>query len=151
MITFSVEDWNDCKDDLYSLSPMHYNEIALDKDKVPLDPDFSTYQFYSDNGMLHIVVVRKDGAIIGYNIFIVRHHLHYKSTLCGFGDIFFIKPEERKGSIGIKLIKETERTLKQRGVKKLFTGVKKHYDISKVFEHLGWKASEVQFIKWIGE
>lgn len=151
MITYQVEDYNDCKDECEVLHPAHYDEIATDKEVIPLDKNEIEYQMLADHGQLHVVTARKDGTLIGYHYTIVRPHLHYKSTLMGFTDMYFIIPAERKGWIGVKMFKEVERSLARRGVVKLFTATKVYLDLSSMFLYMGYRKQEVVFSKILKE
>lgn len=121
----------------------------MNKDKIKLDPDFKSYEEYERTGALHIVVMRDNGVLAGYHISIIRFHLHYKTSLNAFTDVYFISKNHRKGLAGIKLFKEVEKTLKARGVEKIFTGTKKHLDMSKLLEYLGYTSTETLFTKML--
>ncbi len=147
MITFSVESWFEVVEEMKPLWPAHWEEVAMNKDEIKLNPDFKTYEQYQTDGALHIVVMRENGALVGYHISIVRPHLHYLQSLSAFTDVYYVSPKHRKGLAGIRLFQEVEKSLKARGVQKIFTGTKKHLDMSKLFEYLGYKSTETLFTK----
>ncbi len=147
MISYQTEHYNDCIKEIDALLYAHWQEVALNHDDVPLDKDEASYQKLADDGQLNIVTVRNDGRLIGYHASIVKTHLHYKSTLHAFVDVYYLMPEYRRGGIGIQLIKEAELSLANRGVVKVFTGTKKHLDMSKLFLRLGWHETETVFSK----
>lgn len=149
MITYQREEWQDCLAEMEQLWPLHWEEVAADKDVIPLEPNYEMYDWIDQNGQLHVVTVRCDGKLIGYHTSIVRPHLHYKSSLSAFTDMYFIHPDYRKGMVGVKLFKEVEKSLKQRGVQKMFTGTKLSLDMGRLFEHLGWKETERLYTKVI--
>ncbi len=151
MVTYQVEGWFDVKDEMSHLWPLHWQEVALNRDKIPLEPDFDSYAAYANSGMLHIVVARKDGEIIGYHFSVVRPHLHYKNSLSAFTDIYFIAPAHRTGRTPMRLFEHVEKTLKARGVKKLFTGTKLSLNAGPLFEHMGWTPTETLYTKYIGD
>lgn len=157
MITYLVEPWSLIRSEIIPLWEKHYDELVHDKDRIPLAPDFRKYQEYATAGALHIVTARKQGQLIGYVFAIVTPHLHYATTLCGFWDLYYVLPEHRKGEglslakhPGKMLFQEAERTLKARGVLKMFSGTKLWRDASCIFEYLGWVETERLFTKWIG-
>lgn len=150
MITFAVEDWFSVKAETAHLWEAHWNEVAMNRDKIKLDPDFDTYDFMANKGLLHIVVARKDGEVIGYHYTIVKGHLHYKDSLSGFTDIYFLSPEHRTGRTPLRLFQFVEESLKKRGVEKLFTGTKLSLDAGRLFEHMGWTETERLYTKYIG-
>lgn len=151
MITFMVEPWSSVWPELQPHWNAHWEEVAVNKDKFGLDIDFEAYADYERRGCLHVVVARDAGKVIGYHLSIVRPHLHYKQTLNAFTDVYYIAPPYRKGSVGIKLFREVEKTLKARGVVKMFTGTKLSLDRGRIFEHLGWSETERLYTKWIGD
>jgi len=150
MITFAVEDWFAVKDEMSHLWPDHWQEVAVNKDAIQLDPDFDTYATFANSGMLHIVVARKEGEIVGYHFSVVRPHLHYRRSLSAFTDIYYIAPAHRTGRTPLRLFQFVEQTLKARGVQKMFTGTKLSLDAGPLFEHMGWTETERLFVKMIG-
>ena len=146
-ISFQVEPYASCRGDIEPHLPSHFKEIALNQEAVPLDVDWHTYNEMADKGALHIVTARKSGALVGYIVGFVRTHPHYKSTLHTFTDIFWLHPDCRKGMTGVKLFREYERSLKARGVVKVFIASKCHLDMSPIFERLGWHRTEVVYSK----
>lgn len=151
MITYQVEKWKDALPEMEPILIKHWREIALGHDKVPLDIARDRYQALCDSGILHVVTARDDGVMIGYHVALITPHLHYNSTIHGMTDVYFILPEYRKGFVGIKLFKFVEKDMKERGVKKIFTGTKKHLDMGRVLEHLGYTATETTYTKFIGD
>lgn len=133
------------------LWPAHWEEIAINRDTIKLAPDYQSYEAFDDSGALHIVTAREGGKIAGYHISIVKTHLHYKNDLHGFTDVYYISPEYRQGWVGIKLFKYVEKTLKARGVKKLFTGTKLHLDMGPLFERMGWHETERLYTKVLND
>jgi GNAT superfamily N-acetyltransferase len=130
-----------------ALWPAHWQEVAIDHETIKLAPDYKQYEAFADSGALHIVTAREAGKIVGYHISIVRPHLHYKNDLHGFTDVYYISPAFRQGWVGVKLFKYVEKTLKARGVKKIFSGTKLHLDMGPIFERMGWRETERLFSK----
>lgn len=151
MKTYQAEAWAAFREDVRVLLPQHWEEIALDRAKVPLDVDWPRYDALAAAGALHCVTAREDGRLIGYHVAIVSGHLHYASTLHGFTDVYFLLPEARAGRTGLRLFQEVERQMRALGVKKLFTGTKLHLDQSRLLEHLGYRRTEYLYTKLIGE
>jgi GNAT superfamily N-acetyltransferase len=85
--------------------------------------------------------------VIGYVIFMVQPHLHYKTCLTAFEDIYYLKPEYRKGRTGIRMFKYAEEVLKSVGVNRIIMHTKVHLDNSRLFEYLGYKNSDKLFTK----
>lgn len=142
MITFQQETFDDVYEPLQALFPLHWEELALDKDIIPLDPDYDVYRQAEKAGQLLVITCRKEGEIIGYFVGFVRTDLHYKTCLTCRMDIFFIHPDHRKSSLGIKLFTELKNVCQQRGVRRIVLGSKCHKDASILFERLGYTEIE---------
>lgn len=145
-----VEPWSQCFTEMSALWDEHWEEVAIDRDVIKLDPDLAQYAELERSGSLHVVVAREAGQIVGYHISIVRPHLHYRTSLSAFTDVYFLRKSHRQGMTGVRLIKEAEATLAARGVQKMFTGTKLHLDMGPIFERLGWTPTETCFTKVIG-
>lgn len=151
MRTVQLESFTDRLEELKTLLPLHYEELALNKDKVPLVPQYDIYLARDQRGELVFLTMRENGQLIGYFIGFVAPGLHYKTCLTCTMDIFYIHPDKRNGRAGIMLFKAVEEELKRRGVMRWFVGSKVHKDASVLFERLGFNRVEVYYSKWIGE
>lgn len=146
-VTYHTEAWEDCVDDIARHWARHWQEVALHQDAVPLDPDFDEYRRLAEAGQLHVTVARKRGACVGYAVVVVRRHLHYRTSLTGFFDLYYVAPEFRRGWTGVNLFRAVERVMRARGVERLFTGTKVSLDMSRLFERLGYEPSERLHVK----
>jgi GNAT superfamily N-acetyltransferase len=128
------------------LFPLHYEELCVTKD-FPLTPDYDAYKRLADAGMLRCVTVRANEEMIGYAIYIVQPHMHYMTCKTAFEDIYYIRPDFRKGRVGIRLFKYAEDVLKGIGVNRIIMHTKIHMDNSKLFEYLGYKLTDKIYTK----
>lgn len=144
-ISYQVEEYEDVTDEIDRYLPDHWLEIAINHDEIPLDKDQARYRILAAEGSLHILTARKSGELVGYIAGIISSHLHYKSSLHCFTDVFWIRPDCRKGRIGVELFRKYRESLKARGVKKAFIASKVHLDLSLIFERLGWTRTEVVY------
>lgn len=152
MITCHVESFTDRVEELKQIIPMHYEELALNKDKVPLSPQWEVYKQRDAAGQCLFMVMREAGEMIGYFIGFISPGLHYSTCLTCTMDIFYIRPDKRgSGLPGIKLFKAVEAELKRRGVDRWFVGSKTKADASALFERLKFDRVEVYYSKWIGD
>lgn len=140
-----------CVGEMSGLWELHWQEIALDRQKVKLEPDVHTFEVLESLGQLVIVTVRDDGKLVGYHVSLVRSHLHYKSSLTAYVDMYFLHPDYRGGMAGYKMFKFVESALKLRGVERIYSGTKLHKDMGRLFDRLGYKETERLFVKWIGD
>lgn len=150
-VTYQVEDWFSCRPEMEWLLPIHWQEIANDKDKIKLNPWWEAYEEMARNGQLQIVTVRTDEKIVGYHWSIIRPHLHYRDSLTAYTDIYYLHPAYRKGMNGMKLFKFAEACWRKRGVQKAYTASKFKLDMSRIFERLGWHRAEACYTKFIGD
>jgi GNAT superfamily N-acetyltransferase len=151
MITCAVEPFPPFLEEVKPVFPIHWEELALNKDKVALDPQYPIYLDKDRQGQILLVVVRDAGKLIGYFVGFVSLHLHYKSYLtCGM-DIFYILPEHRGSNAGFQLFKAVQAECKRRGVQSLIVGSKLHKDASWLFEKLGYTEVERYYQCWTGD
>jgi GNAT superfamily N-acetyltransferase len=136
----------DFLDELEPLFPEHYEELCVTKD-FPLEPDYEAYRTLGRAGMLRCITCRADGILIGYIVFIVQPHLHYKSCKTAFEDIYYVKKEFRRGRIGIRLFQYAEKVLQQFGVNRVIVHTKVHLDNSRLLEYLGYKHTDKLYTK----
>lgn len=152
MITCAVESFTDRIDELKQIIPMHYEELALNKDKVPLSPQWDIYKARDALGEVIFVVMREKGEMIGYFIGFIAPGLHYSTCLTCIMDIFYIRPDKRGAALpGVRLFRAVEDELKRRGVDRWFVGSKTKADASALFEFLKFEKVETFYSKWIGD
>jgi len=147
-LSFHVEDVDTFARDGAEIFPRHFNELSLNRDKIPFGLDFDLYRHVEQQKMLHILTARLDGKIIGYVLsLVVTHHPHNKDAgPYSTTDMFYVLPEHRNGT-GVKLLMENERRLKALGVKRMAISTKlkdAHLDL---FSKLGFEATDLVFHK----
>jgi GNAT superfamily N-acetyltransferase len=152
VITFSTEPWNEIKHEILPLWHAHWLEVAdpLDRERIPLDPDWDEYQASADRGILHITAARQGGVLVGYAFVFVKRGLHYKSTLMANFDLYWVDPKARGAMVGVRLFREVERAMRSRGVVKMRSARKFWLDTGPVFARCGWVDDEIGSSKWIG-
>jgi len=150
-ITAQAESFMTVRPELERLFPKHWEELALDKDKVPLDVDWPRYAQLERAGILLFITLRQNGRLVGYYMGFVMPHLHYKSTTTLAMDIYWTHPDIRGGFAGRRLLRKVEEEARARGVKRMFAVSKDHKDSSRLFNALGFKPIETVHSKWIGD
>lgn len=151
IVTFHVESMRGIHHEMEPLLRAHWEEIALDHHEVPLDPDWARYFELDDKGALSVVTARCEGKLVGYHIAMITPHLHYRGTLHGITDVYYLAPEHRRGFTGIRMFKAVNDEMKRRGVVKLVTATKMHHDMGRIFERLGYRATERTYTKIVGD
>lgn len=152
MLTVAIESLTEGLEEIKALLPIHWQELALNKDKVPLDPQYEEYKKRDSLGMVIYATLRERGELRGYFVGFVAPGLHYRTCLTCHMDIFYVHPEHRNGRGGYKLYKEVEKELKRRGVARIFVGFKIHMpDAKRLYEMLGYEPCEETYTKYIGK
>jgi GNAT superfamily N-acetyltransferase len=131
------------------LFPLHYEELCVTKE-FPLDPDLEAYKALATAKMLRTITCRADGELIGYIVFTINRHMHYRTCITAFEDLYFVRKDYRKGRVGIRLFQYAEKVLKQFGVNRIVLHTKVHLDNSKLFEYLDYKWTDKVFTKILG-
>jgi len=147
VITFQVEKLADVKDEVLPLLRLHWDEIALNKDTVPLDIDWEMYQRIEGAGGFCAVTMRDDGVLGGYAAYCIGGSLHYRSLKIAESDIFYIHPDHRRGLLAVSLFREAEKTVKALGCNKIVNKVKLHFDVGPLFERMGYAPIERLYAK----
>lgn len=137
--------------DIKPLLDKHWSEIALNQDKIKLNPDWGVYNQLEQAGKLKIFTARDDGKLVGYFVVIVDRHIHYKDHLFANNDILFVDKKYRKGFTGIKLVKFAEKCLKEDGVSVLTINTKVHQPFDKMLTFLKFNKIERIYSKYIGQ
>lgn len=148
-LSMQVENFRDVIEEAKPLLQRHWEEIAHDKELVPLDPDWQRYALMEAMGQLSVVTVRVGGKMVGYCCMFVAPGMHYRSTLEARMDIFWIAPEYRGRYGGVRLFRAVERELKRRGVKRIYVGSKLVHDSSRLFQAMGYTPVEAWFTKMV--
>ena len=150
MITWCVESLMERLEEMKPLFPEHWAELALNQDKVPLDPQYDIYLERDRRGEVLFIAGRSHGGLVGYFVGFVAPWLHYKTCLTLTMDIFWVHPEYR-GRSGIALFRAVQAEAKRRGVQRMFVGSKCHKDASWLFEKLGYQEVERYYSLWLGD
>lgn len=160
MITAHVERLQDTMEELKPYFDPHWQELALDQGKVPLDPQYENYLARESIGEVLLVVLRETGKVIAYFVGFVAPGMHYRTCLTLTMDIFWLHPDYRDGDslekleahmLALQLFETVRDEAKRRGVRRWFLGSKLHADASRVFEDLGLVECERYYTQWLGE
>lgn len=151
MITCHVESFEQQLEELQVLLPLHYRELALNQDKVPLSPQYHVYIERERAGGLLFVTLRDAGELVGYFIGFIAPGLHYSTCLTCTMDIFYVRQDKRVGSAGVRMFRFVEAELRRRGVHRWFMGSKLNADASPLFKRIGATPVETYYSKWLGE
>jgi hypothetical protein len=146
MITYKVDDWMENLPKFKAIIGHHYEEVETLKD-FGLDIDYDTYESLNNSKKLVFITAKEGNELVGYIVFFVTPHLHYKNCLTAHEDLYYLKPEYRKGFNGIKMFKFAQDYLKDIGVDLVLYATKVGYDNSSIFKYLGCQPLDKVFTK----
>jgi GNAT superfamily N-acetyltransferase len=144
-ITFRVETWSDLERDGQAIFRVHFDELALHKEAMPMGLDSAAYLDMERRGYLLVIAARRDGVLVGYHLWIVLdHHIHNKAAgKVATSDMFYILPEHRRGGAGAKLLMASTTELRKIGVKKASISTKVHFENGGLLDALGWEPTDI--------
>lgn len=123
----------------------HWEEISHYKD-IPFDPDYDQYLKLEELGITRSFSARtKDGILIGYAVFFLRPHIHYKSTMMAHQDIVYVDKEHR--GIGFMLLKFCDEELKKEGVVVVTQHIKSKFNFGPMLERMGYELMDLIYVK----
>lgn len=136
--------------EIMQLLPIHWEKLALDKQEIPLDPQYETYLEKDRQGSVMYMTLRDRGRLVGYWIAFIQPGLHYRTCLTAQMDIWNLLPEYETGSAALILMRAVEREYKRRGVNRSFIGEKLHKPTGRLFKAFGYEPIETYYSKLIG-
>ena len=147
MIKFARERLDDVSDEITPLLDRHWEEIALNKDKIKLKPDWGRYRTLDELGHLAIYTLRDDERLVGYFVCFVMPHIHYCDDVFAVNDIIYFDKDYRKGMNAIRFLKYCEKDLADNGVSAIVINSKEHQPFGRVLERIGYNFTEKIFTK----
>lgn len=138
-----------------ALFALHWLEATADR-SVPLAIDWDVFEQLEEQGREVCVAVYWGDVLVGYAVYLLHDHLHYRGLRVAEADVFFLRPEDRSGFVGVKLFQVAERLLKERGVAEVWQREKLHvrpgrgaHGVGSVFRYLGYRPVETIWRKRI--
>lgn len=148
---FAIEKIENIKAELEPIIKLHWEQIALNQEKIKLNPDWNQYIAVERIGMLKLFTARKDEKLVGYFCVFVNRGLHYVDHIFAACDVIYVEPNNRQGLTGYKLIKFAEEHLKSEGVSVLAINTKVHAPFDGLMERMGYTNTERLYQKYIGD
>lgn len=148
MIAYAREKVADVREAIEPLLQMHYAEIG--QRELDMLPDWDGYLKAEQEGKLFILTARVNGALVGYNVMLLVHHPHYKDARVAQNDVIYVKPDYRRGRVGLGLVKYFEAAMRECGFDKIYYHAKPANDFGKLLERMGYLPVETIHAKYIG-
>lgn len=149
-MNYKLEDYHDVVEELTPLLVKHYEEVALYQDRIDLDPDYEAYSALQESGILKVYTMRKDEELFGYNIFFVRTHPHYASTVWAANDVVYIDPAYRHTEHTPGFFQWCEDQLRVDGAQVITYHMKVMKSFATLMNHLDMDHAEHIYTKYIG-
>ena len=146
VIRFCREQADTCFEEAAPLIEKYRREIAYYTD-LNLEPDYGRYAALEKANVLRAYTARLDEKIIGFAVFHVATHLHFKSNIFAMHDILYIMPEHR--GFGYKFIRWCTEELRADGVSVVYFSVNVNYDYRPLLERMGFEHTDHLYAKRI--
>jgi GNAT superfamily N-acetyltransferase len=141
-LTITIEPFLDALPELRPLFDRQWAELANHKD-IPLNPDYDFYTAADHTGLLVTYIARLEGAVVGYALFIMRAHPHYKAHGWAMCDIIWVDTNHRGRRIGGRMFDFVETDLKRREVSVIHMRTKvDHHELAAMLESRGYRMVE---------
>jgi len=150
-VEFQQEFLSQVEAECQELIKLHWEEIALNKAKIKLNPDWEAYYKAEESGNFSVFTARSEGKLIGYFAVFIGSNPHYKDHLFATNDVIYLHRDFRKGLTGVKLIRFAEKCLKEDGVSVLSINTKVHQPFDVIMKRLGFNLIERVYSKYLGE
>ena len=145
---FNISTVHEAREFLVPLFEKHWEEVCQYKDTFKLNPDWDTYYALEKLGLLVSIVAENDtNEIVGYSVFILQPHQHYKDQLVAKNDILYLLPEYRVGRNALRLIQYSEKILKEMEVSFVTMHSKVKQDFGRLLSLLKYDAHEIIYAK----
>jgi GNAT superfamily N-acetyltransferase len=141
--------------ELMPLFRLHWRDLGLYQDKMPLAPRVAVYEYLEKNGELLTLTARLEGELLGYFIARIGPALHYETTIHAQTDITFVHPKMRGRGLGVRLFLAAEKEMKARQVGIWQAGTKTigpHYEsMDRLLRWMKFAPTDLYYSKWLGD
>lgn len=144
-LEFAVEAYSDAIEEMRLLYPAHWAEVGNIHEDLAVN--YERYVALDEARMLHVVVARSAGKLVGYHIFVIRAPQHHMSTLMAFSDATYLKPRYRLGFNGIHFLRFASDSTRLTGAKGVHISSTTRKPFGKVLEWLGFRETERVYYK----
>lgn len=149
-LTFAVEPVREFLREGRPLFVLHREEVTKDKDVMILDVDEDYYGRNYDAGHIVPVTARHLGNLVGYFLWHLHPHPHYKGVLCAQDDVHYLLPEFRRGINGYKLMKNAMLLIEQLGVRYCYVREKIGHEHPAIMKRLGLQPLDITYSRKLG-
>lgn len=142
---FQLEKAQDVFQEMLPLLRQHWEEISHYKD-IALEPDVEAYFSLQLTGSLRVFTARtSENELVGYAVYFIRNHLHYKSCRMAYQDILFIRRDVR--GLGGSFIFWCDDQLKNEGVQVVAQHIKAAHNFGPLLEKVGYTLMDLIYVR----
>jgi len=131
----------------WGLFEAHREELTTNKALMVLNPDVSTYVSLQKNGSLLALAAFDGDEQVGYSINIIVRNLHYADVLMCQNDVIFVRDDKRRGTTGLRLLRETERLAQARGADVMLWHAKPKTNLADVLQRLEYGIQDIVYMR----
>lgn len=142
-VRFAVEPFDRAYAEAGPLMALHWDEIAKNKQLLTLNPDEEKYAAIAQN--LLLVTARCGDRLVGYFLWILVTHPHYKHILIAEEDLHFLLPEFRRGLTGYKFIKAACQFAFEKGAHMLACREKIGHEHPAIMKRIGFVPTDITY------
>lgn len=146
---FCVEEFSPALlEEMRPLWRLHHDEI--EDTQMPYDPDLAGYQRMAEAGCLRIFSARLGREMVGYQVFVIVKDPHRQHLVSASQDILYLMPDYRKGMVAVHFLEWCDQQLIRGGVTKILRQMHYTKDLSRLFERMGYKLSDLTYARSVG-
>ena len=134
---------------LLPLLQAHRDELATHRHLMQLAPNWDAYRALENTRALLAVLAYHGEELVGYSANFIGPHLHYSGLRYCQNDALFVAQGHRGGSLGGRLIRETERMAKERGARMMTWHAKPGTTLEKLLPRLTYGVQDIIYSKEI--
>lgn len=142
-LTFAVEPFRQVYDEATTLIVAHWQEIAKNKHLLRLNPDENVYEELDRQNKLLLVTARDGDKLVGYFLWFLVNHTHYKHVLTAEEDLHFLLPNYRGRGLGFQLMQAACDAARERGAELLIVREKIGHEHPTLWKRLGFVPTDV--------
>ena len=145
-VTFQNESFSSVLGEIQPLWKRHWDAVAIEKDKIPLEPNIPQYLAIERSLRLDVVTARQSDELIGYCFTVIYPEmLHYRGSRQAVIDIFYIDPSGHEMALVAlyrHMFNRVKINMSQRKIQKLQVSIKLKHDLGPLMESFGFTPFE---------
>lgn len=127
----------DIVEEISSLTINHWVEVG--RRDLPFSPDWTIYINAGNKGVCRLFTARAEGMLVGYAVFAISPHPHYRGVTLAGQDVLFLDKGHRAGRAGIDFIRFCDGQLSVTGIDVVQQHVTFQRDFGPVLERIGYQ------------